>query len=38
MVNVTLLKPMFYITLFEIFLIEEKEMLKNTVCSAEIFR
>lgn len=38
MVNVTLLQPMFYITLFEIFLIEEKEMLKNTVHSAEIFR
>lgn len=38
MVNVALLQPMFYITLFEIFLIEEEEILKNTVRSAEIFR
>lgn len=38
MVNVTPLQPVFCITLFEIFLIEEKEMLKNTVHSVETFR
>lgn len=38
MVNVTPLQPIFSIILLEMFLIEEKEMLKNAVCSVETFR
>lgn len=37
-VNVTPLQPIIYIILFKMFLIEEKEMLKNTMRSVETFR